>query len=80
MGGNFSRIMYYGKKASAKAIVFRCVIEIILATFISIPLLYIYVFVRGNVDATHRGFFCDDQSLKYPIVDETVEVFNITSI
>ena len=29
-------------------------------------------FILGHREITQRGFFCDDESLKYPIVKETI--------
>ncbi len=31
-----------------------------------------YVFVQGDIEATHRGFFCDDESLKHPYMKDKV--------
>merc|ERR1712029_974762 len=35
-----------------------------------------YVFMSGHVSPVKRGFFCDDQSLKHPVSDETISVGN----
>ena len=37
-----------------------------------IPMAYIYVFMHGHVAPVSRGFFCDDQNLKHPEVEEKV--------
>ena len=64
--------MYYEKPPTAKSVMYRSVIELICVILITYPLLHVYVFLRGNIEATHRGFFCDDQSLKHPLIEERV--------
>ena len=47
------------------------VIEVIGLLIISYPLIHIYLFTGGKWPKK-RGFFCDDESLKHPIVEETI--------
>jgi hypothetical protein len=64
--------MYYEKPPTAKTVLCRAVVEVACVAVLAYPLLHIYVFLRDNVEAAHRGFFCDDESLRHPYVQEKV--------
>ena len=46
--------------------------EVTCIFLLMIPMAYIYVFMHGHVAPVSRGFFCDDQNLKHPEVEEKV--------
>ena len=47
-------------------------LEVTCIFLLMIPMAYIYVFMHGHVAPVSRGFFCDDQNLKHPEVEEKV--------
>lgn len=48
-------------------------LEVIGMVALLMPLGYIYVFT-GQYEPFHRGFFCDDQNLKHPYLEQTVPI------
>ena len=58
------------KVPSKKKQRYRIIIESIALLIISYPLIHIYVFMSGKKQPFHRGFFCDDENLKHPILIE----------
>ena len=36
------------------------------------PMAHIYVFLSGTKEPFHRGFYCDDQTIKHPVYDEEI--------
>ena len=46
-------------------------LEVTCIFLLMIPMAY-YVFMHGHVAPVSRGFFCDDQNLKHPEVEEKV--------
>ena len=66
--------MYFDKPPTVKTMITRSLIELICVVLITYPLMHIYVFLRGDIEATHRGFFCDDESLRHPYVPERVRI------
>jgi hypothetical protein len=71
--------MYYEKPPTMKTVISRTLIEIFCVILITYPLLHIYVFLRGDIEPTKRGFFCDDESLKHPVVKDQVSLFDMGS-
>jgi len=69
--------MYYEKPPTMKTVISRTLIEIFCVILITYPLLHIYVFLRGDIAPTKRGFFCDDESLKHPVVKDQVSQFDM---
>jgi len=41
-------------------------------------MIWIYIGLRGKKEPTRRGFFCDDEALKHPIMEETISVGHCT--
>ena len=62
------------KVPSTGTLVTRVVIEVVSLLLLSYPMLHIYVFLRGNVEPYKRGFFCDDENLKHPQLEEEITV------
>ena len=54
-----------------KAMLPKCALEIFGFFLLCLPLAYIYVFARPH-EPFQRGFFCDDENLKHPYVDDQV--------
>ena len=50
----------------------RVVIEVCAMIILFYPMAHIYLFLHGDKEPYHRGFFCDDESIKHPIVDEEI--------
>ena len=36
------------------------------------PMAHIYVFLSGTKEPHHRGFYCDDQNIKHPVLEEEI--------
>jgi len=47
--------------------------EVVGMLILVLPMAYIYVFT-SHFEPYHRGFFCDDQSLKHPYLPQTVPI------
>lgn len=59
---------------STKVMLWRTLLEVTCIFLLMIPMAYIYVFMHGHVAPVSRGFFCDDQNLKHPEVEEKISV------
>ena len=56
----------------SKEIGFKAILEIVSLTFLAIPMIYVHMIAGSKFKPYRRGFFCDDQNLKHPYVEETV--------
>jgi len=54
-------------------VVSKTALEILGMILLVLPLAYIYAFTSKR-DPYHRGFFCDDQNLKHPYLEQTVPI------
>ena len=50
----------------------KAVLEIVSLTFLAIPMIYVHMIAGSSFKPYRRGFFCDDQNLKHPYVEQTV--------
>ena len=50
----------------------RVAVEICALLVLIYPMAHIYLFLHGDKDPYERGFFCDDESIKHPIVEEEI--------
>jgi hypothetical protein len=50
------------KIPSTNAIVARVCLELLALFALGYPMLHIYVFLQGDAEPYHRGFFCDGSS------------------
>ena len=57
-----------------KALVSRVALETLAILVSSIPLIYLYIANSGDVEPFHRGFFCDDESIRHPYMEEQISV------
>lgn len=57
----------------------KAFLELLGMVLLLLPLAYIYLF-SSTYEPFHRGFFCDDQSLKYPYKEQTVPILMALSI
>ncbi len=57
-----------------RAMCARVVIEVVAILVLVYPMMHIYVFLQGDLEPFRRGFFCDDESIKHPDVDEEITV------
>ena len=64
--------MYQFHPPKPRTVLCLSLIELLCVIVIGYPLMHIYVFLRDDVEAVHRGFFCDDESLKHPFVIDRV--------
>merc|ERR1719369_2219806 len=64
-------IMYSGP--TCEEVLARTFLEIVGLLILISPMAYIYVF-SSHYDPYHRGFFCDDQNLKHPYLEQTVPI------
>ena len=62
------------KPMTDKALITRVAMETLALLITSIPLIYLYVVQLGTVEPYKRGFFCDDENLKHPYLEETISV------
>lgn len=58
---------------SCNELLARGALEICALIVFIMPMAYIYVFT-SNFPPFHRGFFCDDQNLKHPLLPQTVPI------
>eukprot|EP00092_Neocalanus_flemingeri_P034736 GFUD01037800.1.p1 GENE.GFUD01037800.1~~GFUD01037800.1.p1 ORF type:complete len:313 (-),score=66.54 GFUD01037800.1:207-1145(-) len=49
---------------------FKASLEIVSLTILAIPMLYVHLIAGSRYTPYQRGFFCDDQNLKHPYVEE----------
>ena len=57
----------------SKEIGFKVILELVSLTVLGIPMIYVHLIAGSNYQPKNRGFFCDDQNLKHPYVEnETV--------
>ena len=57
---------------TSKTLLSRLILELLVVTILGYPMLHIYVFLKGNLEPYGRGFFCDDQNLKHPYIEEEI--------
>lgn len=62
------------KPMTDKALLVRVILETVAILVTSIPLIYLYVVNTGDVEPFHRGFFCDDENIKHPYMEEQISV------
>lgn len=62
------------KVPTTNSIIARVVLELLALFALGYPMLHIYVVLQGDKEPTKRGFFCDDENLKYPNVKEEISV------
>lgn len=53
-------------------LILRVVLEIFGFLVLAFPMAYLYLFVKDKSEPFQRGFFCDDNSLKHPMVEEEI--------
>ena len=68
------------KPMTDKALITRVAVETLALLVTSIPLIYLYIVQLGQVEPYKRGFFCDDENLKHPYLDETISVHACAAI
>lgn len=56
---------------TSKTLITTVVLEFLGFAIISYPLIHIYLFLK-EVLPVKRGFFCDDENLKHPVLHETI--------
>jgi len=62
------------KIPTSKTLLSRLFLELLVVTILGYPMLHIYVFLKGNLEPYGRGFFCDDQNLKHPYIEEEISI------
>ena len=60
------------KIPTSRTLLSRIVLELVVVTILGYPMLHIYVLLKGNVEPYSRGFFCDDENLKHPFIEEEI--------
>jgi phosphatidate phosphatase len=60
------------KVPNNSSLLWRVGVEVIAMLVLGYPMLHIYVFLQGNIDPYKRGFFCDDESIKHPNLEEEI--------
>ena len=48
--------------------------EVLALIVCTIPLIHLYLVYGGDYEPYQRGFFCDDENLKHPYLDEQISV------
>ena len=62
------------KPLTDKGLVLRVILETCAILVTSIPLIYLYIANSGDVEPFRRGFFCDDENIKHPFMEEQISV------
>jgi len=62
------------KIPTSRTLLSRIVLELVVVTILGYPMLHIYVLLKGNVEPYSRGFFCDDENLKHPFIEEEISI------
>lgn len=62
------------KVPNTSSLVSRFFIEFFAILILVYPMLHIYVFLQGDMEPYKRGFFCNDNSIKYPNLPEEITV------
>ncbi len=62
------------KVPSDRNLCVRVLLETLAVFTCSIPLIYWHIVQGGDYEPFQRGFFCDDESLKHPYVEEQISV------
>jgi len=62
------------KPLTDKAVGARVGVEVIALFLCTIPLIFLYLVHSGDYEPYQRGFFCDDESLKHPFLEEQITV------
>lgn len=57
-----------------KTMAVRLGVEILAILVLVYPMLHIYVFLQGDLAPYKRGFFCDDENIKHPNLEEEISV------
>lgn len=52
----------------------RVTIETLAILVLVYPMVHIYIFLQGDMEPYQRGFFCDDESIKHPNLEEEISV------
>lgn len=79
-GGNRTQEQCRNQLPSTKTMAFRTLLESSCLIGLMVPMAYIYIFMKGNVAPFTRGFFCDDQNLKHPMLPEKISVGQCVAI
>ena len=69
-----SRSSGYYKVPNKSTLLCRTLIEFVALFVLVYPMLHIYVFLKGDLEPYKRGFYCDDDTIKHPEVDEEISV------
>jgi len=59
---------------SIRTVMCRTLLETTFFIGLMMPMGYIYVIMKGKVSSYRRGFFCDDENLKHPMLEEKISV------
>jgi len=62
------------KPLTDRAIGARVGAEVLALIVCTIPLIHLYLVYGGDYEPYQRGFFCDDENLKHPYLDEQISV------
>ena len=62
------------KPLTDRAVGVRVGVESVALLICTIPLIYLYLIHSGDYEPYRRGFFCDDESLKHPYLEEKITV------
>ena len=68
------------KVPSSQTLMARLVMELVAMTILGYPMVHIYVFLQGDWEPHERGFFCNDESLKYPFIEEEISTGECTAM
>jgi len=60
------------KPLTDKAIGVRFAVEVLALLLCTIPLIFLYLVHGGDYEPYSRGFFCDDENLRHPYVEELI--------
>ena len=55
-----------------KTLMWKIILELLALSILGYPMLHIYVVLHGNWEPYARGFFCDDENLKHPFIEEEI--------
>ena len=66
------------KPMTDRAVMVRVGVEILALLLSCIPLMYLYLVLHGEKEPNVRGFFCDDETLKHPFMEEQISVCHQT--
>jgi len=66
-------MIYYHNPPTCQEVVIKASFQITCMLLLVMPMAYIYVFT-ANFEPFHRGFFCGDQALKHPYLEQSVPI------